>query len=235
MDLKSFRYDLRSAPDKFLERFFPERHYQRRKKRWDKRWSDESFQSWWTQVKVPSVLKEAVAEGWFPEGATVLDIGCGDGEIAFWLAEQGYDAMGFDYSYDAIEKAKKTFGEEPGKLAYETLDAIELPEPERQFDALFDRGCFHIIPETYADKFARGIAAWAKPGAHFLLLGAIHIGPRKTSADFTDRERKKWREYAIETLSPYFDVIRVEDSYIPLARSKKGRELPATAIWLVRK
>jgi 2-polyprenyl-3-methyl-5-hydroxy-6-metoxy-1,4-benzoquinol methylase len=43
-----------------------------------------------------SVPEDVRAAGSFPRGARLVDLGCGSGEIAGWLAEQGYDALGVD-------------------------------------------------------------------------------------------------------------------------------------------
>lgn len=41
-----------------------------------------------------------------PEGATVLDVGCGNGIIARGLGEEGFQVYGIDVSHKAIEKAR---------------------------------------------------------------------------------------------------------------------------------
>ena len=40
-------------------------------------------------------------------GPRILDVGCGEGAAANWFAEQGYDAYGVDFSFTAIQNARK--------------------------------------------------------------------------------------------------------------------------------
>ena len=46
-----------------------------------------------------------------PTPKTVLDLGCGTGEKAVWLAEQGYEVTGIDFSGNAIALAKESSGD----------------------------------------------------------------------------------------------------------------------------
>jgi 2-polyprenyl-3-methyl-5-hydroxy-6-metoxy-1,4-benzoquinol methylase len=48
----------------------------------------------------------SVLEGSLPEGAEVLDVGCGNGVISRSLGEKGFHVRGIDVSEKAIEKAK---------------------------------------------------------------------------------------------------------------------------------
>jgi 2-polyprenyl-3-methyl-5-hydroxy-6-metoxy-1,4-benzoquinol methylase len=41
-----------------------------------------------------------------PSNSSVLDIGCGSGEITAWLAQNGFKVVGIDFAQSAIEKAK---------------------------------------------------------------------------------------------------------------------------------
>jgi cyclopropane fatty-acyl-phospholipid synthase-like methyltransferase len=50
-------------------------------------------------------LKKWIKE--FPENATVLDLGCGSGRNANYLAQNGFKVYGYDWSEEAIEQAKK--------------------------------------------------------------------------------------------------------------------------------
>jgi 2-polyprenyl-3-methyl-5-hydroxy-6-metoxy-1,4-benzoquinol methylase len=46
--------------------------------------------------KIPQEVQDAVDSGWFSPGSSALDIGCGMGEIAAWLAQQGFNVLGID-------------------------------------------------------------------------------------------------------------------------------------------
>lgn len=134
------------------EKLFPNWRYETKKKQWEKQWSVQEFDPGWKIKEIPPELKEAVDTGWFPPGASVLDIGCGSGEISAWLAEKGFRVTGIDYSESAIKRAKLEHGEITGKLEFKTVDICNKYSDISKFNVLFDRGCFHAIPKSFASK-----------------------------------------------------------------------------------
>jgi 2-polyprenyl-3-methyl-5-hydroxy-6-metoxy-1,4-benzoquinol methylase len=135
---------------------------------WDRKWlTREGFA--WKAKGVPSELADAVESGWLAEGMSVLDVGCGDGDNAAWMAGHGFRAHGIDVSEIAIEKAREAHQGVPD-LTFETIDvSVHGALSGRSFDALVDRGCLHGIPDPLRPSYARNVAAWARPGAPFLL------------------------------------------------------------------
>ena len=104
------------------------------------------------------------------EGMSALDVGCGLGYTAAWLAQQGLEVLGVDVSRRAIRRAGRLHqGTE--RLAFDVVDVCQ-PRPfRRQFDALVDRGCLHQFRDrTMEERYTSNVTAWATPGAHFLLL-----------------------------------------------------------------
>ena len=66
---------------------------------WNSRYQGDELL--WTER--PNRFLVAEAEGLEPGRA--LDLACGEGRNAIWLAEQGWRATGVDFSQAAIEKA----------------------------------------------------------------------------------------------------------------------------------
>lgn len=66
--------------------------------RWEENWSAAGYAPEWRMRAIPLEIREAAGTSWFPPGASVLDIGCGSGEIAAWLAQQGYRVLGVDFA-----------------------------------------------------------------------------------------------------------------------------------------
>jgi ubiquinone/menaquinone biosynthesis C-methylase UbiE len=73
------------------------------------------------------------------EGSEVLDFGCAWGRIAFELQRKGYSVTGFDINGnaigDALETARKTNETLEEKVKFHTANAMELPYPDKSFDA----------------------------------------------------------------------------------------------------
>ena len=104
----------------------------------------------WLGRGISKEITAAVEDGWFAPGAPALDIGCGQGEVAGWLAEHGHPTIGFDIAPAVIARARASNGEVPGRLEFHVLDVCGDPLPDWQFRILIDRGCLHqLISNDY--------------------------------------------------------------------------------------
>lgn len=155
-----------------------------RRRTWERKWRTRDGFAWEARG-VPAELGNAVADRWLPPGSSVLDLGCGDGTIASWLASQGFTVHGIDFSQSAITKATEHHSE-PG-VSYAVADVSVVGVlGNRRFDALVDRGCLHCIPPQLRLMYARNVAAWAKPDAPMLLTmvgGDNAIDGRRTEVE----------------------------------------------------
>lgn len=136
---------------------------------WNRRWGDDSYQPQFQLVESDAVLREAVEVGWFTPTMRAVDVGCGLGYDAAWLAEQGFEVVGIDFSIRAIERAREAFAGSP-RLTFEVVDIVQPSEYFEAFDALVDRGCLHGIDRRMRPAYVRNLEAWARPNAHFLLF-----------------------------------------------------------------
>jgi cyclopropane fatty-acyl-phospholipid synthase-like methyltransferase len=74
-----------------------------------------------------------------------LEIGCGTGDNAIWLAQQNFDVLGIDTSEIAIEKAKEKASKANVKCAFRVRDVLASHVEGAPFRFAFDRGCFHTF------------------------------------------------------------------------------------------
>lgn len=65
------------------------------------------------------------------EVGTLLDVGCGTGHFARWLAEHGFGVVGLDISPAMLTEARKRNG-----VSYVAGDALALPFVDRSFDVV---------------------------------------------------------------------------------------------------
>jgi len=109
------------------------------------------------------------------EGRSVLDIGCGTGRIARYLAGRGARVDGVDFSERAIEIARGlSTGPNP---SYEVESMFNLSAVDR-YDIVVSWGSVAIACKN-ADELGvamAGIVRAARSGARILLLEPIHTG-----------------------------------------------------------
>jgi SAM-dependent methyltransferase len=172
----------------------------------------------------PPELRAAVEDGFLAPGARVLDIGCGDGENAVFLARQGLRVLGIDFAEGAAARAReraraegcadraeihRTSARPRARLRYAqfaTRDVCRDALGEAEFTALLDCGCFHAIGPSDALRYARRVATAAAPGARFLLLAPVFRPGVDTHDPRAHAEGVLAR--AGEALGPSFDVVR---------------------------
>ena len=122
-----------------------------------------------------AVLREAVDTGWIPSGSTVVDLGCGLGDAAAYLAERGMRVTGVDVSGSVIARARARYAT-VANLVFLVHDLSE-PLALGPFDVLYDRGCFHGLSARSRRGYRHNVASWSRPGTRFLLLTRLGSPP----------------------------------------------------------
>jgi len=104
------------------------------------------------------------------DSSNVLDIGCGAGNLSFWLESRGFRVCGTDISHQAIEWAKEKGELQSSKVSFITSDATKyLPYPNNFFDIVIDNHCLHCIIGEDRNSYLRHIVSVLKPGGFYLL------------------------------------------------------------------
>ena len=170
---------------------------------------------------IPKELRDAVDSGWFQPGAAVLDVGCGSGEFAAWLASRGFRVLGIDWSGAAIERARSQHGEILGSLEFKQIDICRELPASATFNAVFDRGCYQFIPKTFRSAYAQTLYSSSVPGARFLLIFAFWAN----SEEAIIRNVKT-------VFHPMYEIIKMGKTYIDMAQKEP---MPAMAFWLIRR
>lgn len=77
----------------------------------------------------------------------VLDIGCGEGKDAVFLAKCGYAVTAFDISEQGIEKAKRLAEHNKVGVRFFKADISDY-DPDMEYDIIFCSGMLHFIPRS---------------------------------------------------------------------------------------
>ena len=148
--------------------------------RWERIWRNPTDPYWLVDEPRPAVV-DAVRDGWLPRGETILEIGCGLGANAAWLAAEGFRVLAIDVAPAAIARARARH-DAPG-LSFAVLDACAPDGLGRTFAALLDSGCLHIVPAELRAQYRDNVLAWSVPGSRYLLrMGDDVYPPREAEA-----------------------------------------------------
>ncbi|NIM58241.1 MAG: methyltransferase domain-containing protein [Candidatus Aminicenantes bacterium] len=134
---------------------------------------------------------------------SVLDMCSGDGTNSIYLASKGFKVVGVDISPKAVEIAKERCKKRNVVCDYSVGDILKI-KPDKKYDFIFDRGCFHHISDKNKTKYARLVNRLLKKKGKFFLLCFSDRNP-----PFAKNLSKK---DIIGYFSDYFNILFIKDS-----------------------
>ncbi len=106
-----------------------------------------------------------------------LDLGCGTGTNASYLAQHGFDVTGIDLSRRAISMARRKARSANCAIRFIRGDVSQMQKwiaPD-SIDFAYDIGCFHSLPDAARRRYAGALTHVIRSGAVFMLYA---FGPR---------------------------------------------------------
>jgi len=144
---------------------------------------------WDTGTPDPLLVEMIEARAIAPGRA--LELGCGTGTNAIFLAQRGFEVVGVDISEIAVNTARTRT---QGRCRFEVVDFLAAGPTGGPFEFVFDRGCFHIFDdERERARFAQKVAAeLVEHGVWLSLIGSTEGEardegpPRRSARDVTN-------------------------------------------------
>ncbi|MFH9005179.1 class I SAM-dependent methyltransferase [Streptomyces afghaniensis] len=138
---------------------------------------DESLVSW--------------VDGGLVGGGRVLDLGCGPGRNALYLAERGFDVDAVDLAPAAVDWAReraRAAGADGVRFHCGDAFALAGTELTGPYDLVYDSGCFHHLPPHRRISYLALLDDVLAPGGLFGLTcfaaGADGMGSELSDTDF---------------------------------------------------
>jgi SAM-dependent methyltransferase len=132
------------------------------------------YNAWYRFGKPPwvgearSELVALVTDGTLAPGRA-LDLGCGEGDNAIFLAQHGFEVTAVDFAPAAIAKARVKAQDAEVEVDFLVDDLTSLRHVRGQFDLLVDYGTLDDLSFRHRDQYIREVVPLARPGARFLL------------------------------------------------------------------
>jgi len=143
---------------------------------WDAMYQQQAIETMpWFYPELDDDLRQALDQCGLRSGSA-LDLATGPGTQAMQLAHRGFAVTASDISEAAIRLAREK-AEAQGLSITWQQDDILATRLSGQFDLIFDRGCFHVLPPEWRQDYVSTVAGLLKPGGYFFLKCFSHLQP----------------------------------------------------------
>lgn len=134
--------------------------------RWDARYGDAEHRMWSGAVNGSLAVElEHVAPG------RILDIGCGEGADAIWLAQRGWEVTAVDISSLAIERARRAGDDAGVSIDWQCADVLTTPPAPGRYDVVTIQ--YPALLREAGEVAIRRLLDAVRPGGAFLVVGHV--------------------------------------------------------------
>jgi SAM-dependent methyltransferase len=114
---------------------------------WDNLYKSQNVETMpWYNKNLDSDLEEELEKRKITKGR-ILDLGTGPATQAVQLSKKGLQVIGSDVSESAINRAREVCIHDKDKeISFIVDDILNSKIIDKSFNYVFDRGCFHVLP-----------------------------------------------------------------------------------------
>jgi SAM-dependent methyltransferase len=100
----------------------------------------------------------------------VIDLGCGSGDNALHLANEGLDTLGIDLATRAVHRARAKAVARDLRVEFRVHDALDLQSLATTFDTFLDCALFHSLSDEGRFRYEKSLASAAHLGSRLYIL-----------------------------------------------------------------
>jgi cyclopropane fatty-acyl-phospholipid synthase-like methyltransferase len=101
---------------------------------------------------------------------SILDVGCGTGELALFFAQRGHSVTGIDFLEWPIAQARQKAAQRGIQAEFLVFDALQLSQLGRVYDSILDCGLFHVFDDVQRERYVHALKQVTKTGSSLFLL-----------------------------------------------------------------
>ena len=135
----------------------------------------ESVYNLWYRFGTPPWVGDARSElvGLVEAGVLApgraIDLGCGEGDNAIFLAGRGFDVTAVDFAPSALVKARAKARAAGVEVDFVVDDLTRLDRVRGPYDVLVDYGAFDDLSVGDRERYVTAVRPLTRPGSRFLL------------------------------------------------------------------
>jgi len=128
------------------------------------------------------------------KGASILDVGCGQGFFSWLLSKNGMKVHGIDISETKIQEAQRLYGHLGVTFAVSNIETAKFPE---QFDCIFVRSfsLYNVAMFPQENRTTNNLLKYLKPRGTFVFL---------YNTNFSSKISKTWRYHSLADVQQHF-------------------------------
>ncbi|MGC3947779.1 MAG: class I SAM-dependent methyltransferase [Chryseolinea sp.] len=142
-------------------------------------------------TNIIDVIKE-----YAPKGASMLEFGCGTGNLADLVSRNDYNVLGVDISDKFIRYAQETYASQHDNLKFQVVNFGKLPFKDRHFDCIYTSA---VLEHCYqVDEIILDFDRLLKPGGLLVISTPNILSPFTRFSYLLKRltgERKRYHLY----------------------------------------
>lgn len=155
-------------------------------------------------------LKDLIAvTGKKPKELKVLDIGCGEGKDAVYMAEQGCETVAFDITESGIRKTKLLAEKRGVKIRAFVADINDFVL-EDKFDIIYSTGTIQYLFENQITPFFEKIKNMIRPGGYVYFNVFVEKPFLELPPDW-DKEEKMWKTGQLFSYLSDWEICKIDE------------------------